>query len=306
MKRIACSLLALMLILAACQSTPKNGNGEGNSGGESADSTERDSGKGQSSDNARTDDQGGSQSATETDAPDNGTSTTPTPRQLERNVSFTTGDGVKINATLHLPEGEVTGGVVCLPMYRRTRETFKPAVPSLVKQGIVVLAIDPRGHGESGTPEHAEAVLQRKAEVFQAMTADVAGAIRELRTRYGVGSKPVGLLGASAGAAVAVLYAAEKRDVAAIALLSPGDYMGLDVSGQASNVRARVLITTEDTTTADPIYSALFGSGSGLPEYHQDSLKDARKRIAEHGTDQLNKEYGIEDKLAEFFARTLR
>jgi dienelactone hydrolase len=317
MKYLLILSLAFALVWAVgCESTPKkNGSGSADTGtGDTATSTAAPrSDTGTATKTTEAPDPEAQDEAPDTTGSDTADVDTTKPDEQQttrqrgtRNVTITTDDDVTIHGTLYLPSGDIKGGVVCLPMYRRTRETFKPAADLLVKQGIAVLAIDPRGHGDSGTEEHALLVSERDTEVFRAMTGDVEAAVKALRERHGVGDRPIGILGASAGAAVAVLFAAGRDDIAALALLSPGDYLGLEASRSAGDVNARVLITTEDTTTADPIYTALFGSGAGIPEYHQDSLKDARQRITHHGTDQLNKEYGIEEKLAEYFTRNLR
>jgi dienelactone hydrolase len=230
----------------------------------------------------------------------------PAPSRAEQTITLTTEDGVELKGTLYRPEGRIRAAVVCLPMKGATRESFKPVARLLVQRGVVVLALDLRGHGDSGTAADAANVEQDDAEVFRAMQADVIEAVRALREGYGVGADPVGLLGAGTGAAVAALYAAGNEDIRGLALLSPGDFAGMRPSAQANNIKARVLITTEDENASDPIYTALFAAGAGIPEYHQDCLRDPTRRITHHGTDQFNKEYGIETRLADFFEHTLR
>ena len=73
-----------------------------------------------------------------------------------------------------------------------------------------VLLIDTRGHGESEGERTSIGYLER---------LDIVGAVAWTRER--AGSKPVGLLGISMGAAAAILAAADCREVAAVVADSP-------------------------------------------------------------------------------------
>ena len=96
-----------------------------------------------------------------------------------------------------------------------------------------------------------DAVLNLYAPAIAGAAAEFPGALRELRTQFGLGSDVVGLLGGSAGAAVAQLVMAEGDiDVAGAVLVSPmiqlrptvaavGRQMGVDYPWQdASNAVA--------------------------------------------------------------------
>jgi alpha-beta hydrolase superfamily lysophospholipase len=226
------------------------------------------------------------------------------PASTSEDVSFEAADGTTLKGTVYQPY-EVKAGVVCLPMYGRTRETFNPIVDLLVQQGLVVLTLDPRGVGDSGSDADRKAVKGRETAVFKAQTQDVEAAYKLLHDKYGLGADaPTGLIGASIGAAVSVLYAADHPGLKALVLLSPGDYMGTRASSVAGRIKARVLLTTEDEGTAAPIRQAL-EAGGNAPEYYAHAVGDKDKPIKDHATNQFGKDYGVEDKLVEFLHSAL-
>lgn len=222
-------------------------------------------------------------------------------KPVQREVDFTTGDGCKVSGTLHLPAEKPLGAVLCLHQYMSARESFDAVAPLLVSRSLAVLAIDLRGHGKSGTQQDYDKAQHRDPALFAAMAADVAGAVNLLRAEPGLKDVPLGIVGASVGAGLALQYAAGHEDVKALCLLSPGDYMGVPASESALKVQCRVLMTSEDAATADPVYTSLFRAGK-VPEYLQESVGEGARPIKHHGTDQFGQGYGIEDKLADFFA----
>ncbi|MCC6464977.1 MAG: alpha/beta fold hydrolase [Planctomycetes bacterium] len=225
----------------------------------------------------------------------------PAAKPVQREVGFATEDGCKVAGTLHLPVERPVGAVLCLHQYMSARESFDAVVPLLVSKSLAVLAIDLRGHGKSGTQQDSDKVQGRDPALFAAMAADVAGAVNLLRAEPGLKDVPLGILGASVGSGLALQYAAQHEEVKALCLLSPGDYLGVPASESALKVHCRVLMTSEDAATADPVYTSLFRAGK-VPEYLQEGVGEAARPIKHHGTDQFGQGYGIEEKLAEFFA----
>lgn len=221
------------------------------------------------------------------------------PAAKSKDVTITAADGTSLNATVFAPE-HPKAGVVCLPMYRATRETFNPIADPLVQQGFLLLALDPRGFGKSGSDAQRKDVANRKSAVFEAMTQDVEAAFKALHEDFGLADDaPTALIGASVGGTVAVLYAAAHPGLKALVLLSPGDYMGVKASGVAGGIKAKVLLTTEDAKTAAPIRAALEKAGNA-PEYYTHAVADESVPINDHATNQFGKNYGVEDKLVSF------
>jgi len=113
-------------------------------------------------------------------------------------------------------------------MYGTDRRSWEPFSAELTGAGIASLAIDLRGHGETGG-----------AEEWQLAQQDVAAAFEWLRRAPGVDPTRVGIVGASIGANLALVQAASyPSEVAAAALLSPGmDYFRVKIDGLAQEAR---------------------------------------------------------------------
>ena len=85
---------------------------------------------------------------------------------LAERVSFKTDDGVEIVGSWHPTTVKDAPTVICLPMFRNVRGSYKPLVGPLTLKGINVLAIDMRGHGESA-PALKQNVERRDPKVFK-------------------------------------------------------------------------------------------------------------------------------------------
>ncbi|MCC7125449.1 MAG: alpha/beta fold hydrolase [Acidobacteria bacterium] len=148
------------------------------------------------------------------------TATTAPAEAAARPVTFTAADGVTIAADLYDAVSHPAPGVVLVHMQSRTRADWAGVAGDLQRLGITVLAIDLRGHGASAgstTP-------------LSAMVQDVRAAVTFLVERAGVRPDAIGIVGASLGANLALLAAAETPLVRVTAALSPStDYRGLRV-----------------------------------------------------------------------------
>lgn len=107
-------------------------------------------------------------------------------------------------------------------------KVFATLADALTRQGIVVLRYDDRGVGQSSGPANVTTM---------AYVADVAAALATLKSRPGVDSARLGVVGHSEGALVAALAAGEIDDVAFIALLAGTTIAGEQVvRGQAEAI----------------------------------------------------------------------
>lgn len=150
-----------------------------------------------------------------------------------KTVTFKTVDGVSIVADFYPPAGQTSSPVaILLPMYRHDRHTWAPLVPHIHEAGFAVLAIDPRGHGESVKPGEMDLVrrvLDRDPTLFRAMYRDVFAAYDFLARQPNCDLTRVALVGASVGCSVAIDYASRDRSVDVVVCLSPGEnYLGVD------------------------------------------------------------------------------
>lgn len=210
-------------------------------------------------------------------------------------VSFKTDDGVTIAGALYLP-ARSGPGIILLHMLSRSKDDWQSLASRLADSGFVALAIDLRGHGASGPlPEGSDlGDLQR-------MLSDVRAARAFLASRREVAPNRVGIVGASIGANLAILYAANDLTVRSLALLSPGiDYRGLRPEAALRKYADRpalIVVSQEDNYSANSARQ-LVKSGPGT--------RDLRLLTgAGHGTTMLSRQPDLLASLVDWFHRTL-
>lgn len=202
----------------------------------------------------------------------------------QRRVMVRAEDGATLSGAYYEPSRRPAPGIVLLHMLRRSHADWDAAASQLSNAGFAVLAVDYRGSEELG----AYALDVRAAKAF-------------LRERSEVMAGSIGIAGASIGANLAVLDAADDPGVLSIALLSPGlDYKGLRTEGAMKKYGARPALLTG--STKDP-YAArsirhLTTIGPGLREVR---LTDA----VAHGTMLLARDGDLVSALVDWFKRTL-
>lgn len=201
-----------------------------------------------------------------------------------RRVAFRAQDGAMLNGAYYEPSRRPAPGIVMLHMLRRSHADWDSAASQLSDAGFAVVALDYRAGDDLG----AYALDVRAAKAF-------------LRERSDVTPGGIGIVGASIGANLAVLDAADDPGVLSIALLSPGlDYKGLRTEAAMKKFGARPALLAG--STRDP-YAArsirhLTTIGPGLREVR---LTDA---IA-HGTVLLLRDPELIPALVDWFKRTL-
>lgn len=202
----------------------------------------------------------------------------------QRRVTLRAEDGASLSAAYYEASQRSAPGIVLLPMLRRSHADWDFAASQLAEAGFAVLALDYRGGEEIG----AYALDVRAAKAF-------------LRERPEVIGGRIGIAGASIGANLAVLDAADDPGVASIALLSPGiDYKGLRTEAAMKKFGTRPALLAG--STRDP-YSArtirhLTTIGPGLREVR---LTDA----VAHGTVLVARDAELIPVLVDWFKRTL-
>ena len=181
--------------------------------------------------------------------------------------------------------------VVMIHMLQRSRRDWDAAAAQLAAAGIGALTIDLRGHGES---------VGAAGQDLAAMVQDVKAARRFLSTRSDVQGR-IGLAGASLGANLAVLAAADDQAVASLALLSPSlDYRGLRIEAAMKKYGARPVLMVASDEDAYAARSArdLQKAGGGKREALMLSQ-------AGHGTMMLVRNPELTASLVDWFRRTL-
>lgn len=222
-------------------------------------------------------------------------------------VRFTTHEGIEIVGDFEHPGGNdavstsrpVAPVVILLHMYRSNRSAFRPLTSELNRAGFATLAIDLRGHGDSGGKLRdtlARSVEQRDSRVFNAMDGDVRAAYEFLAERKDIDISRLAIVGASVGCSIAMKYAVDDASVDAIVCLSPGlDYLGVDSREPAQKLKGRAiwLLATEDERQAVDELAKL------NPGVAHDILGPGRI----HGTTMFGQITGIEGRIVDFLKR---
>lgn len=182
-------------------------------------------------------------------------------RATVRSVTLRTQDGISLAASFFEPSRRLAPAVICIHMLTRTREDWQSVAARLSDAGFGVLTFDLRGHGGS----------RGSADDLTAMVQDVRAAVAFLAGRSDVQSGAVGLAGASVGANLAVLMAADELPVRSIALFSPGlDYRGLriDTAMKKYGDRPALLVAGRNDPYAIRSVKQLAALGTGTRDVH--------------------------------------
>ena len=212
----------------------------------------------------------------------------------ERRVTFDTADGVQLVASWYEPSNRPAPAVILVHMFDRSRRDWNILATRLASSGIGALAIDLRGHGESQRVPRPSSPGE-----LSALAADITAARRYLATRGDVQPGRIGIAGASLGASLAVLAAAETSS-AGVALLSPSlDYRGVRIEAAARKVGSpMLLVASAEDGYASRTVRDLRKAGGGLREVV--TLQDAG-----HGTMMLDRDPALAWTLVDWFRRTL-
>ena len=128
-----------------------------------------------------------------------------------RPVNLTAADGTAIAAMLYEAAARPAPAVLLVHMLGRSKDEWAPFAERLQAEGITALALDLRGHGRSGG----------NGAELAAMASDVQGAVDWLVAQPQVRAGGIVIVGASLGANLAGIVAADSSVVRGVALLSP-------------------------------------------------------------------------------------
>jgi alpha-beta hydrolase superfamily lysophospholipase len=183
-------------------------------------------------------------------------------------------------------------GVVLVHMWSRHKGDWHSLPDRIRDAGMTALAIDLRGHGGSSG----------SATDLAAMVQDVRAAAQWLASRATVRPDAIAVVGASLGASLALLAAADQPLIRAVGALSPSlDYRGLrtDVA-VVKRIGARPLWLA--ASTADPLalrtVRDFAAESSGPREQHVSSM-------VAHGTQLLDRDGEVTRALVDWLRRSL-
>lgn len=145
-----------------------------------------------------------------------------------RNVTINSPDGVVLVGSFYEAEKPDSPALLLLHQWQSDRHSWDDLAAEMHGAGFSVLAIDGRGFGESTKRTDGSGVSAGRTDKdVQAMLGDVRAAVDFLAKQDTVDPKRIGIVGASYGSSLALIYAADDPKIAAIALLSPGlNYFG--------------------------------------------------------------------------------
>jgi len=198
------------------------------------------------------------------------------PSTDEEEVSITASDGLAIRGTFRPGDGPGPHpGVLLLHMIYGSRMQWQDFAPQLSQAGYASLAIDMRGHGETGG----------KADWTQARD-DLQRAWEFLAARPEVDPQRTAIVGASMGANMALVSGTAEARVKALVLLSPGlNYYGVQTEDPIAKYGKRPVLIV---VSRDDSYAA--ASSQKLSELAQGAVQLQLYEHAGHGTEMLERQ----------------
>jgi alpha-beta hydrolase superfamily lysophospholipase len=208
-----------------------------------------------------------------------------------RVVNFTAADGTPLTAMLYEAATRPAPAVILVHMLGRSKDEWAPFAERLQAVGITALAIDLRGHGRSGG----------NGADLTAMVGDVQAAAGWISTQGIVRPGAIAVVGASLGANLAALAAADSSVFAAVALVSPSlDYRGVRID---ANVMKKI--------GSRPSWLAASGEDPYAVRSMKELAADEASReqhlssVRGHGTALLNSDQELAAALVDWLRRTL-
>lgn len=161
---------------------------------------------------------------------------TPEPAASVANPSSSDAQTVKIESadkalligTFLAAEKANSPALLLLHQWQSDRHSYDDFAKRMQAKGFNVLSIDGRGFGESKKTADGKPIAPVRTDAaVKAMLGDVDAAFAYLTRQKNVDPAKIGIVGASYGSSLALIYAADHPNVAAVALLSPGlNYFG--------------------------------------------------------------------------------
>jgi pimeloyl-ACP methyl ester carboxylesterase len=154
-------------------------------------------------------------------------------------------DGLTLVGEFYARENSAPA-ILLLHMLGGQRLDWVPLIPSLTDAGYNVLAVDMRGHGETGG-----------ARDWTAAERDVISWLDWLSDQPSVERARLGIIGASIGANLALIGCAYDERCVTVIALSPGlDYLGVRTDGAIPNLHDRsalLVAALDDFDSADSV-----------------------------------------------------
>ncbi len=219
-------------------------------------------------------------------------------------IKFESADKLEIVGTFYESPKASSPAVLLLHQWQSNRKSYDAFAKQLQSKGFGVLAIDGRGFGESvKTTDGARVSPSRTDETVTAMKTDVGQAFDFLAKQKNVDAARIGIIGASYGSSLAMIYGAENPKVKAVVLLSPGlNYFGnmpTIPAVKSYGMRSLLLVAADDDKESADSVRKLKESNAN---------QNCEVKIYErggHGTGIFAAKLGLEDLLEQFLTKSL-
>ncbi len=217
-------------------------------------------------------------------------------------IKFTSAENVEIIGTFYESPQPNSPSVLLLHQWQSSRKSYDAFAKQLQAKGFGVLAIDGRGFGESVKTTDGKMIsASRTDQTVKGMIADVDNAFNFLKQQKNVDAQKIGIVGASYGSSLALIYAAENKQVRAVALLSPGlNYFGnmpTEPAAKTFGNRPLLLVAADDDKESAETVRKLKQSG--------DNFETQIYQKGGHGTGIFAAKVGLEDLLEKFLTKSL-
>lgn len=191
-----------------------------------------------------------------------------------------------------------------LHQWMSDRHSYDDLARRMQARGFGVLTIDGRGFGESvKTADGKPIAPSRSDDAVAGMKADVRVALDLLAGQTNVDPARIGIVGASYGSSLALIYSAEDPRVKAAALLSPGlNYFGnmpTEPAVKKYGDRPLLLVAADDDAESAKSVRKLKEAGAN------DKYEVKIYPKGGHGTGLFGAKVGLEDGLVAFFEKNL-
>ena len=233
------------------------------------------------------------------------TAASPAPTQSGgvQTVTIDSPDGVKLIGSLFESNKPNSPALLLLHQWQSDRHSYDEFAKRMQLKGFAVLSIDGRGFGESTKKADGTSIAAgRSDEDVKGMLGDVDAAIQFLKKQKNVDTTRIGIVGASYGSSLAIIYAADHQDTRAVALLSPGlNYFGNMPTEPAVEKYIEnhvLLLAAEDDKESADAVRKLNPKDSDLP--HSEKIYPS----GGHGTALFK--VGAADELEKFFTESFQ
>lgn len=165
-------------------------------------------------------------------------------------VRLTTSDGVALAATLYKTSTPSPPCLILLHQLGSSKEEWLNFATLAQQSGMMCLAIDLRGHGDSKKQGTNTLAYRNFTTNDWLNVANDIDAAREALLAHGADPKNLAVIGSSIGGNLALNYAVDHKDIQAIVMISPGlDYHGVATENPIRHIGKQPILLL--TTTGD-------------------------------------------------------